>query len=69
MFIPLILDEIEISREEIVELCTSAAMVTHNESTLLVICAVEQADPIRMIQIQLKPGLKQSIVETVRFII
>ena len=69
MFIPLILDQIEITREEIVQLCNSAAMISHNEAKLLVICAVEQADPIRMIHVQLKPGLKTLIVQTVRFII
>ena len=69
-FIPLIIDKIPITGPEIAELVLDIGMQISSQNDQLVVCAVDQADPIRVFHIQTKPLPDQTfIIETIRYIV
>lgn len=71
-FIPLIMDKIPITGPELVTLALDIGMEISSQNAQLTVCAVDQADPIRVFHIQTKPCKTPPdtfIIETVRYVV
>jgi len=74
LLVPLILDKIHLTIDIVKQLVTRIGADISSQNDSLTICAITQADPIRVLQIQTKPiqneyKQKKILIETFRFIV
>lgn len=69
LFVPRILDKILVTKEEIELFVTGTGANITSQNDSLTVCAITQADPIRVFQIQTKPQQGKLLIETVRYIV
>ena len=69
LFAPIILDKIRISQEELNEMVSDTGMTVTTQNNALTVCAITQADPVRVFQIQTSPIDDKLLVETIRYIV
>lgn len=69
-FIPLLLDKISLTRDDLHNIIARIGMDIQTENEALVVCSVTQADPVRVFQIQLDPQPDNRIkINTIRYIV
>ena len=69
LFVPLILDQIQIDMDHLNELIEGTGMDITSQNKSLTVCSVVQADPIRVFQIQSKTIKDKIVIETIRYIV
>ena len=69
LFVPLILDKITITLDELNEMVSSAGMDVTSQNDSLTVCSITQADPIRVFQVQTNPVERGLQVTTIRYIV
>lgn len=69
LFAPLIMDKITIATEELNEMIRDTGMTITAQNDALTVCAITQADPVRVFQIQTKPKDQKLLVENLRYIV
>lgn len=69
LFVPLILDNIVITREDLDKMIYSTGMDVTSQNASLTVCAIDQADPIRVFQIQTLEEGDGIRIETIRYIV
>lgn len=69
LFVPLILDSILISKEDLIRRIKQCGMNITSQNDSLTVCSVTQADPIRIFQIQTIPVDGAFRVQTIRYIV
>lgn len=69
LFAPLIIDKITIATEKLNEMCRDTGMTITAQNDTLTVCAITQADPVRVFQIQTKPKDQKLLVENIRYIV
>jgi len=69
LFAPFLLDKIELSTEELNKHVTRCGMNVTSQNTTLTVCAITQADPVRVFQIQTAGTTDKLTIETIRYIV
>tara|TARA_B100001059_G_scaffold147213_1_gene147090 strand:- start:990 stop:1439 length:450 start_codon:yes stop_codon:yes gene_type:complete len=69
LFVPLILDNIVITMDELNAKVKQCGMDTTSQNDSLTVCAITQADPIRIFHIQTVPVDGGVRVDTIRYIV
>lgn len=69
LFIPLIIDKIPITMDELNEMVSDTGMTVTTQNTALTVCAITQADPIRVFQIQTTTQDDKLLIDTIRYIV
>ena len=69
LFVPYILDKILLSKEEIKSMAESIGMDVTSQNEGLAVCAIDQADPIRVFQIQTEAVDGGYLIKTIRYIV
>lgn len=69
LFVPYILDKIYIPEEQYQAMVYSAGMDITSQNAALTVCAIDQADPIRVFQIQTTTEDRGIRIETIRYIV
>lgn len=69
LFIPLIIDKISITMDELNEMVKDTGMTVTTQNSALTVCAITQADPIRVFQIQTTPQNDKILIDTIRYIV
>lgn len=69
LFVPLILDKIVITLDELNARIGQCGMDVTSQNDSLTVCAITQADPIRIFQIQTVPMEDGMVVDTIRYIV
>lgn len=69
-FVPYILDQISFDLETLNRIIERVGMNITSQNNSLTVCSVDQADPIRLFQIQTTPSVDDKLqIETVRYIV
>jgi hypothetical protein len=69
LFVPLILDKIVVSLDELNAIIDQCGMDVTSQNDSLTVCAITQADPIRIFQIQTVPNEDGMVIDTIRYIV
>ena len=69
LFVPLILDKIVVSLDELNARIDQCGMDVTSQNDSLTVCAITQADPIRIFQIQTVPNEDGMVIDTIRYIV
>ncbi|MDA7839015.1 hypothetical protein N9A45_01655 [bacterium] len=69
LFVPYILDNIVLTREKLDAMIYSTGMDVTSQNASLTVCAIDQADPIRVFQIQTVPDDQGILIKTIRYIV
>lgn len=69
LFAPLIIDKISITMDELNEMVSDTGMTVTTQNSALTVCAITQADPIRVFQIQTTPQNDKLLIDTIRYIV
>jgi hypothetical protein len=69
LFVPYILDKIFIPKEKFEAMVYSAGLDVTSQNAALTVCAIDQADPIRVFQIQTTTEDRGIRIETIRYIV
>lgn len=69
LFVPLILDKIVVSLDELNARINQCGMDVTSQNDSLTVCAITQADPIRIFQIQTVPTEDGMVIDTIRYIV
>lgn len=69
LFAPLIFDKIELTTEELNAHIARVGMDVTSQNSVLTVCAITQADPVRVFQIQTAGTPDALVVETIRYIV
>jgi hypothetical protein len=69
LFVPYILDKIILSKEKIKSMAETIGMDVTSQNEGLVVCAIDQADPIRVFQIQTQALDGGYLIKTIRYIV
>tara|TARA_Y100000589_G_C26959875_1_gene550154 strand:+ start:159 stop:608 length:450 start_codon:yes stop_codon:yes gene_type:complete len=69
LFVPLILDKIVVSLDELNARIDQCGMDVTSQNDSLTVCAITQADPIRIFQIQTVPNKDGMVIDTIRYIV
>lgn len=69
LFVPLILDKITITLDELNEMVSSVGMDVTSQNDSLTVCSITQADPIRVFQVQTNPVERGLQITTIRYIV
>ena len=69
LFVPLILDKITVTRQELNDMISSAGMDVTSQNESLTVCSIVQADPVRVFQIQTTPVENGVQLVTIRYIV
>jgi len=69
LFVPYILDKIVITTEKLTAMIESTGMDITSQNAALTVCAIDQADPIRVFQIQTEDCEGGKRIGTIRYIV
>lgn len=69
LFAPFLFDKIELTMEELNKHISRCGMNITSQNTTLTVCAITQADPIRVFQIQTNGTADKLVIETIRYIV
>ena len=69
LFAPYIIDKIELSQDELNTHISRVGMLVTSQNVGLTVCAVTQADPVRIFQIQTSGTVEKLLIETIRYIV
>lgn len=69
LFAPLIIDKIEVTTDELNAHIARTGMDVTSQNTVLTVCSITQADPVRVFQIQTSGTPDKLVVETIRYIV
>ncbi len=69
LFVPLILDKIVVTDEQIKSALDQCGMDITSQNDALTVCAVVQADPVRVFHVQTEPVEQGKIIKTIRYIV
>ena len=67
MFVPYILDKIVIDRDQLQKMIDTIGMDVTSQNEGLTVCAIDQADPIRVFQIQTEASKGGYLLKTIRY--
>tara|TARA_B100000795_G_scaffold178303_1_gene134812 strand:+ start:53 stop:490 length:438 start_codon:yes stop_codon:yes gene_type:complete len=68
-FVPYILDMVSISTEELNILIKKIGMDVTSQNSMLTVCSITQADPIRVFHIQTCEKENKLVIEAIRYIV
>lgn len=70
MFVPYILDQIPLTMDTLNQRLSEMGLVASSQNSALTVCAVAQADPVRVLHIQTEPSSNDMLrVTTLRYIV
>lgn len=69
LFVPLILDKIVVTTEQINSMLDQCGMDITSQNEALTVCAATQADPVRVFHVQTEPVDNGLIIKTIRYIV
>lgn len=69
LFAPFIIDKIPLTIEELNAHIARVGMDVSSQNSVLTVCAITQADPVRVFQIQTGGTVDALLIETIRYIV
>ena len=70
MFVPYILDQIPLTMDTLNQRLSEMGLVASSQNSALTVCAVAQADPVRVLHVQTEPASNDMLrVTTLRYIV